>query len=95
VQQPTLPRRCLQVFVSYGLQSNDSLMQFYGFAEAGNPADVYVMTRLLDWVGALQPVQPAALAALQEFGGHTLLRRHCLCIHADVAAEWGRGIWGC
>ena len=26
-----------QVFISYGPQGNDSLLQFYGFVEAGNP----------------------------------------------------------
>lgn len=62
-------RHCdLQVFVSYGVQSNDSLMQFYGFAEVDNQADVYVLTRLLDWVGQLQPVQQSRLDALDKAG---------------------------
>ena len=30
-----------QVFISYGPQGNDSLLQFYGFVEAGNPHDTY------------------------------------------------------
>lgn len=30
-----------QVFISYGAQSNDSLLQFYGFVEVDNPADTY------------------------------------------------------
>lgn len=29
------------VFVSYGKQSNDRLLQYYGFVEPGNPNDVY------------------------------------------------------
>lgn len=32
-----------QVFISYGEQTNDSLLQFYGFLEAGNPLDIYVL----------------------------------------------------
>ena len=30
-----------QVFISYGKQGNDSLMQFYGFLERENPLDAY------------------------------------------------------
>ena len=33
-----------QVYISYGAQSNDRLLQFYGCVEADNPADVYVLT---------------------------------------------------
>lgn len=29
------------MFISYGPQGNDSLLQFYGFVEAGNPHDTY------------------------------------------------------
>ena len=35
-----------QVFISYGPQGNDSLLQFYGFVEAGNPHDTYRVPRL-------------------------------------------------
>jgi hypothetical protein len=43
-----------QVFISYGAQSNDSLLQMYGFVEPDNPHDVYTMTTLLKWwVGRL------------------------------------------
>lgn len=31
-----------EVAISYGAQSNDALLQFYGFVERGNPADDYV-----------------------------------------------------
>lgn len=30
-----------QVFISYGKQSNDRLLQYYGFVEANNPNDMY------------------------------------------------------
>jgi hypothetical protein len=53
------------VFISYGAQSNDSLMQYYGFAEANNPQDVYVMTNMLRWLVALRPVGQARLDALK------------------------------
>ncbi|GBF88574.1 hypothetical protein Rsub_01289 [Raphidocelis subcapitata] len=59
-----------QVFVSYGTQSNDSLMQYYGFAEPSNPADSYVMVSLLKWLEQLaQPSQ----ARLGELNGAGLL----------------------
>lgn len=32
-----------QVFISYGKQGNDSLLQYYGFVEPGNPNDTYAM----------------------------------------------------
>jgi hypothetical protein len=37
-----------QVFISYGPQSNSSLMQYYGFTEDGNPNDIYVFDATLD-----------------------------------------------
>ena len=38
---PLLRAQGEQVFISYGPQGNDSLLQFYGFVEAGNPHDTY------------------------------------------------------
>ena len=38
-----------EVFISYGTRSNDQLLQYYGFVEADNPHDVYVMPPLRDW----------------------------------------------
>ena len=35
-----------QAFITYGRQGNDRLLQFYGFVEAGNPADTYVVCKL-------------------------------------------------
>ena len=35
-----------EALISYGQQSNDRLLQFYGFVEPKNPADTYVMTSL-------------------------------------------------
>lgn len=35
-----------EVLINYGQQSNDRLLQFYGFVESSNPADSYVMTSL-------------------------------------------------
>ena len=57
-----------QVFVSYGAQSNDGLMQFYGFAEPGNPNDAYVMQDALKWVAQLQAPDAARLEALERAG---------------------------
>jgi hypothetical protein len=60
-----------QVFGSYGSQSNDSLAQYYGFAERENPADAYVLTRLVGWaeeatgIGAGKLVTAPRRAALE------------------------------
>jgi hypothetical protein len=44
-----------QVYISYGSRSNDQLLQFYGFVEADNPHDVYVMPPLREWdIAALE-----------------------------------------
>ncbi|KAI8477484.1 MAG: hypothetical protein J3K34DRAFT_453032 [Monoraphidium minutum] len=57
-----------QVFVSYGRQSNDSLMQYYGFSERDNPDDSYVMTSLLKWLEQLSPPDQRRLAGLDGAG---------------------------
>lgn len=57
-----------QVYISYGAQNNDSLMQMYGFAEPDNPFDVYVMTSLLKWLEQLQPASQARLDRLNKDG---------------------------
>eukprot|EP00878_Enallax_costatus_P031589 GHUV01034549.1.p1 GENE.GHUV01034549.1~~GHUV01034549.1.p1 ORF type:complete len:256 (+),score=97.14 GHUV01034549.1:1351-2118(+) len=57
-----------QVFISYGAQNNDSLMQMYGFAEPDNPYDVYVMTSLLKWLEQLQPACQSRLDRLNKDG---------------------------
>lgn len=41
------------MFITYGLQSNDKLLQYYGFVEPKNPADVYVVPNLLEALKAL------------------------------------------
>ena len=46
-----------QVFISYGQQSNDSLLQYYGFVEPGNPHDTYVVP---DLAAAVRPALAAA-----------------------------------
>ncbi|CAM9709865.1 unnamed protein product, partial [Heterosigma akashiwo] len=38
-----------QVFISYGLKTNDELLQFFGFVEKQNPADVWAFA-LSDYV---------------------------------------------
>ncbi|KAK9803994.1 hypothetical protein WJX72_011353 [[Myrmecia] bisecta] len=61
-----------QVFISYGEQGNDRLLQFYGFVERGNPHDAFVL-RGLDQRLAADCGVPAAqlasrMAALNEAG---------------------------
>lgn len=50
-----------EVFISYGSRSNDQLLQYYGFVEADNPHDTYVMPPLREW----------DIAALEEACGGT------------------------
>lgn len=57
-----------QVYISYGTQNNDSLMQMYGFVEPNNPHDVYVSTSLLKWLEQLQPPCQERLDALNRDG---------------------------
>lgn len=53
-----------QVFISYGPQGNDSLLQFYSFVEASNPFDDYKVPNLAQRVrsilGASQGVMSAS-----------------------------------
>lgn len=39
-----------QVFISYGKQTNDALMQYYGFCLSDNPLDVFVIEDLQSYV---------------------------------------------
>jgi hypothetical protein len=43
---PSIYRQNVQAFITYGRQGNDRLLQFYGFVEADNPADTYVVCNL-------------------------------------------------
>jgi hypothetical protein len=59
-----------ELLISYGSMSNDSLLQLYGFVEAGNPYDSYTMVGLLARVQqvlgvGLGDVPSAAKQALQ------------------------------
>mmetsp|Transcript_794 Transcript_794/g.1222 ORF Transcript_794/g.1222 Transcript_794/m.1222 type:complete len:533 (-) Transcript_794:49-1647(-) len=38
-----------EVLISYGDRSNDQLLQYYGFVEADNPNDIYIMPPLREW----------------------------------------------
>ncbi|CAN0167683.1 unnamed protein product, partial [Ectocarpus fasciculatus] len=40
-----------QAYISYGLKSNDELLQFYGFVEADCPADTYVLDDIAKSLG--------------------------------------------
>ncbi|CAM9919254.1 unnamed protein product [Pylaiella littoralis] len=42
-----------QAYISYGLKSNDELLQFYGFVEADCPADTYVVEDIATKLGEL------------------------------------------
>jgi Rubisco LSMT substrate-binding len=51
-----------ELFISYGDRSNDQLLQYYGFVEANNPHEVYL----------LPPIRAWDLVALEVAGGRTV-----------------------
>ncbi|KAF5841378.1 hypothetical protein DUNSADRAFT_13246 [Dunaliella salina] len=57
-----------QVFVSYGRQTNDSLLQYYGFVEADNPNDCYLMTNMLRLLKDKATLDKGRLDALEKDG---------------------------
>lgn len=54
-----------EVAISYGAQSNDSLLQIYGFVEADNPADGY---RFSDAIADMLGVSQGAVTARRDCG---------------------------
>ena len=68
-----------QVFITYGQQSNDKLLQYYGFVEPKNPADVFMVTNMLH---ALQDlpylnITKERIQCLQQAGLLTSLEQVC------------------
>ena len=60
-----------QVFISYGQQSNDSLLQYYGFIEPDIPHDTYVVP---DWATAVpDAVSSGSLPAMKAWS-HSYLQ---------------------
>eukprot|EP00200_Dunaliella_tertiolecta_P001304 CAMPEP_0202361426 /NCGR_PEP_ID=MMETSP1126-20121109/13995_1 /ASSEMBLY_ACC=CAM_ASM_000457 /TAXON_ID=3047 /ORGANISM="Dunaliella tertiolecta, Strain CCMP1320" /LENGTH=501 /DNA_ID=CAMNT_0048955379 /DNA_START=165 /DNA_END=1670 /DNA_ORIENTATION=- len=57
-----------QIFVSYGSQTNYSLLQYYGFVEADNPNDCYLMTNILKWLEDRATLDKGRLEALEKDG---------------------------
>ena len=44
-----------EMCIQYGPQSNDQLLQYYGFVEEGNVHDIYILPPLREWdIGALE-----------------------------------------
>ena len=56
------------MFITYGQQSNDRLLQYYGFVEDANPLEAYVIPDLLARLAAIPGVERAAAAAVREAG---------------------------
>ena len=73
-----------QVFISYGQQSNDSLLQYYGFVEPSNPHDTYVVP---DLAAAIGP----ELAAAKLPPSKVQLRERCRASPScsRIMAMWG------
>jgi hypothetical protein len=63
-----------ELSISYGVRSNDQLLQYYGFVETDNPHDVYVMPPLREWkIDALEEAvgrtfSPGRLQKLDKVG---------------------------
>lgn len=84
-----------QVLISYGPQGNDSLLQFYGFVEGGNPNDTYTLLgarvggRSLDLTfgakGGLTAESAAAARGAQS-DGPALARELLAALEAERAA---------
>lgn len=78
-----------EVYISYGERSNDQLLQYYGFVEANNPNDIYIMPPIREWdIGALEkalgtPFAPGRLGKLERAG---LLGKTAAEVSAAVTA---------
>lgn len=78
-----LPAAGDEITISYGARSNDQLLQYYGFVEADNPHDVYILPPLREWdIDALEQAcgrqfAPGRLEKLDRAGllGSTSSRR--------------------
>ena len=63
-----------EIYISYGSRSNDQFLQYYGFSEADNPHDVYIMPPLREWdIAALEEAcggsfAPGRLGKLERAG---------------------------
>ena len=82
-----LPAQGEQVFISYGPQANDSLLQFYGFVEAGNPHDTYRVRDVAARARAVaasmgQDVRSERSTAAQEGSGAEAAVRLIASLHA-------------
>ena len=68
-----------QVFITYGQQSNDKLLQYYGFVEPKNPADAYVVPNVLDALRGLPYVHISEerVQSVQQAGLLTSLEQVC------------------
>ena len=68
-----------QVFITYGQQSNDKLLQYYGFVEPKNPADAYVVPSMLDALRGLPYIHISEdrVQSVQQAGLLTCLEQVC------------------
>lgn len=59
-----------QLYITYGRQGNDRLLQFYGFSEENNPHDTYVVHDMQGAVEVVlgQPLESNRLTALKAAG---------------------------
>ena len=69
-----------------GSSPNDSLLQYYGFVEPGNPHDTYVVP---DLAAAVR----AALAAAKLPSSKVQLTRCSIALKGFAADSWLRGAW--
>ena len=84
-----------QVFISYGQQSNDSLLQYYGFVEPDIPHDTYVVPDLAAVIATAVPSAsfPAIKACLtlqpSVFPQFMLYKLYCVLLMRSRKATKG------
>eukprot|EP00752_Nemacystus_decipiens_P016244 g14524.t1 len=82
-----------QAYISYGLKSNDELLQFYGFVEADCPADTYVVEDIATKLGDLGiPTSSASLTEIVFRRGPTVVSEETLeGVRSLLSVEEGKG----
>lgn len=86
-----------QVYISYGARSNDQLLQYYGFVEANNPHDVYIMPPLREWdIHALELACGRTFASgrLEKLNRAGLLGNDIECVMNDEKDEEAANVGG-
>ena len=77
-----------QAFITYGRQGNDRLLQFYGFVEADNPADTYVVCNLVCYRGDAIVCDTAIVRSVALHMSHRLTQASVHSFSTSSSASW-------